>query len=218
MRRPRCPSSLLMVAFPGALAGCAPKVAPALPDDASVVEHFKALHQPLYGVYDLGPDRDRIHGLLEGSFVGEALTQEYIEHYTTLFRMVDDETSIRIQRVDYESVEVLDRPPGQVRVDADWSVGGVVTHQGHKHPRVNRYRAVYTLSDTADGLRITGTRMRNLERVRSLLSAGDAWTIDDLPKSGAGFMDPLDLLEAGVLEDIERAEQEQQAAPEERRP
>ena len=60
--------------------------------------------------------------------------------------------------------------------------------------------------------------MRNLERVRSLLSAGDAWTIDDLRKSGAGFMDPLDLLEAGVLEDIERAEQEQQAAPEERSP
>lgn len=218
MCRCRCPSSLLMAAFLGALASCAPKVAPALPDDATVVERFKALHKPLYGVYDLGPDRDRIHGLLEDSFVGEALTQEYVEHYTTLFRMVDDETSIRIQRVDYESVEVLDRAPGQVRVDADWSVGGVVTHQGHKHPRVNRYRAVYTLSDTHGGLRITGTRMRNLERVRSLLSAGDAWTIDDLPKSGAGFMDPLDLLEAGVLEDIERAEQEQQAAPEERRP
>ena len=218
MRRCRCPSSLLMVASLGALASCAPKVAPALPDDATVVERFKALHKPLYGVYDLGPDRDRIHGLLEDSFVGEALTRECVEHYTTLFRMVDDETSIQIQRVDYESVEVLDRAPGQVRVDADWSVGGVVTHQGHKHPRVNRYRAVYTLSDTHGGLRITGTRMRNLERVRSLLSAGDAWTIDDLPKSGAGFMDPLDLLEAGVLEDIERAEQEQQAAPEERRP
>ena len=107
-----------------------------------------------------------------------------------------------------DRVLLLDRGPDGARVDADWSVGGVVTHQGHKHPRVNRYRAVYTLSPTADGLRITDTHMRNLERVRSLLSAGDAWTIDDLPKSGAGFMDPLDLLEAGVLEDIERAEQE----------
>ena len=181
-------------------------------DDTAITDTFRSLHKPLYGVYDLGPSRDGIHDLLSASFVGEALTDEYIEHYTTLFRMVEDETSIRIQRVDYESVTVLDRGPEGVRVDADWSVGGVVTHQGHKHPRVNRYRAVYTLSPTADGLRITATRMRNLERVRSLLAAGDAWTIDDLPKSGGGFMDPLDLLEAGVLEDIEKAEQEREAA------
>jgi len=196
------------------LACARPAPAPLLQlDDAALEESFRALHKPLYGVYDLGPDRDGIHALLSSSFVGEALTTEYVEHYTTLFRMVDDETSIRIQRVDYETVAVLDRAPGgSVRIDADWSVGGVVTHQGHKHPRVNRYRAVYTLSPTPDGLRITGTRMRNLERVRSLLSAGDAWTVDDLPKSGGGFMDPLDLLEAGVLDDIEKAEAERDQA------
>jgi hypothetical protein len=188
--------------------GCA-STAPVIQlDDSAVVDTFTTLHKPLYGVYDFGPDRNRIHGLLSDSFVGDALTDEYVEHYTTLFRMVEDETSIQIQRVDYEAVRVLDRGPDGIRVDADWSVGGVVTHQGHKHPRVNRYRAVYTLSPTPDGLRITATRMRNLERVRSLLSAGDAWTIDDLPKSGGGFMDPLDLLEAGVLDDIEKAERE----------
>ena len=192
-------------------AACAhPSPMPGPPlDDSALEETFRTLHKPLYGVYDLGPDRDGIHDLLSASFHGEALTTEYVEHYTTLFRMVDDETSIRIQRVDYETVAVLDRDPsGDVRIDADWSVGGVVTHQGHKHPRVNRYRAVYTLSPTSEGLRITRTRMRNLERVRSLLSAGDAWTVDDLPKSGGGFMDPLDLLEAGVLDDIEKAEAE----------
>ncbi|HCH64091.1 MAG: hypothetical protein CL927_00935 [Deltaproteobacteria bacterium] len=208
MLRVCLPSPWFCVLALGTAPSCAPKAGPLLPGDAAVVEQFKQLHKPLYGVYDLGPDRNGIHGLLADSFVGEALTQEYVEHYTTLFRMVDDETSIQIQRVDYESVAVLDRGAGHVRVDADWSVGGVVTHQGHKHPRVNRYRAVYTLSHTRHGLRITDTRMRNLERVRSLLSAGDAWTIDDLPKSGAGFMDPLDLLEAGVLDDIEKAERE----------
>jgi hypothetical protein len=197
----------------GCSAACSPRAEATIQlDNGAIVDTFKQLHQPLYGVYDLGPDRDGIHDLLSSSFIGEALTTEYVEHYTTLFRMVEDETSIHIQRVDYESVEVLDRSPNGVRVDADWSVGGVVTHQGHKHPRVNRYRAVYTLSPTDDGLRITDTRMRNLERVRSLLAAGDAWTIDDLPKSGGGFMDPLDLLEAGVLEDIEKAERERAEA------
>lgn len=208
-------SLLALLVSVGALAACAkpsPGATVQLGDDA-LTETFRTLHKPLYGVYDLGPDRDGIHDLLASSFVGEALTSEYVEHYTTLFRMVDDETSIRIQRVDYETVAVLDRlPGGSVRIDADWSVGGVVTHQGHKHPRVNRYRAVYTLHPTPDGLRITDTRMRNLERVRSLLSAGDAWTVDDLPKSGGGFMDPLDLLEAGVLDDIEKAEAERAAA------
>lgn len=190
---------------------CAPVPTAAVAlDDAAVVARFEQMHRPVYGVYDVGADRDALHALLADSFHGEALTTEYVEHYTTLFRMVDEETSIRIQRVDYESIEVLDRGPDGVRVDADWSVGGVVTHQGHKHPRVNRYRALYTLSQTPSGLRITDTRMRNLERVRSLLSAGDAWTIDDLPKSGGGFMDPLDLLEAGVLDDLERAEAEAQ--------
>lgn len=201
-----CGSAAWVVGLAG---GCAPAPAPTVQlDDSAVAEVFRTLHTPLYGVYDLGPDRDGIHDLLSASFVGEALTHEYVEHYTTLFRMVEDETSIQIQRVDYETVAVLDRGPEGVRVDADWSVGGVVTHQGHKHPRVNRYRAVYTLSPTPEGLRITDTHMRNLERVRSLLSAGDAWTIDDLPKSGGGFMDPLDLLEAGVLDDIEAAEAE----------
>lgn len=176
--------------------------------DTEVVDTFKRLHQPVYGVYALGPARDEIHALLSHSFVGEALTAEYIEHYTTLFRMVEDQTSIQVQRVDYESVTVLDRNADAIRVDADWSVGGVVTHQGHKHPRVNRYRAVYTLAETPDGMRIVNTRMRNLERVRSLLSSGDAWTVDDLPASGGGFMDPLDLLDAGVLDDIEKAERE----------
>jgi hypothetical protein len=218
MRRHRSSSVLCLAALCTTATACAPKIIPIALDDTAVVETFRALHKPLYGVYDFGPDRDAIHGLLEASFVGEALTTEYVEHYTTLFRMVEDETSIRIQRVDYESVRVLDRTPRGIRVDADWSVGGVVTHQGHKHPRVNRYRAVYTLSPTPDGLRITATRMRNLERVRSLLSAGDAWTIDDLPKSGAGFMDPLDLLEAGVLDDIEKAERERAAGTDEGSP
>ncbi len=165
--------------------------------DAQLVERFKQLHEPVYQVYELSGDRQAIHGLLAASFAGEALTSEYVEHWTTLANMQREETSIRIKRVDYERVRVLDRAAGSLRVDVDWSVGGIVTHRAHKHPRVNRYRAVYTLVDEGDGLRIVATRMRNLERIRNVMSTmdDDAFLLDELPGGGGGFMDPLDLLE-----------------------
>ncbi|HJN74649.1 MAG TPA: hypothetical protein QGF58_12010 [Myxococcota bacterium] len=165
--------------------------------DGEVVEQFKGLHAPVYEVYDLAGDRQAIHELLSDSFTGEALTREYVEHWTTLAHMEREQTSIRVKKVDYETVEVLERAPGEVRVDVDWSVGGIVTHQAHKHPRVNRYRAVYTLRETPDGLRITATRMRNLERIKNVLSTTDdeGFLLDELPSGGGGFMDPLDLLE-----------------------
>ncbi len=165
--------------------------------DAQIVDRFKELHEPVYGVYELSGDRTAIHQLLAASFAGEALTSEYVEHWTTLASMEREETSIRVKKVDYESVKVLDRGERSLRVDVDWSVGGIVTHQAHKHPRVNRYRAVYTLTDEGEGLRIVGTRMRNLERIRNVMSTldEDGFLLDELPEGGGGFMDPLDLLE-----------------------
>ncbi|MCP4810321.1 MAG: hypothetical protein GY913_04835 [Proteobacteria bacterium] len=175
---------------------CAPEPSNTL-SDAELVATFEALHAPVYEVYELSGDAHAIHQLLSASFFGEQLTHEYVEHWTTLHNMEREETSIRVKKVDYESVTVLERTPEAVRIDADWSVGGIVTHQAHKHPRVNRYRAVYTLEDTPSGLRITSTRMRNLERIQNVMSMTDedAFLLDELPEGGGGFMDPLDLLE-----------------------
>ncbi|MFT5584396.1 MAG: hypothetical protein ACI9VR_001981, partial [Cognaticolwellia sp.] len=92
------------------LPACAPTPAPealAQADDA-LSENFQALHRPIYGVYELGGDRDAIWNLLQGSFSGEALTREYVEHFTTLHTMAAEETAIQVIRVDYESIKVLD--------------------------------------------------------------------------------------------------------------
>ena len=178
------------------LLACAPEPATALSDE-EIVAAFQAIHEPVYQVYEL-EDPHEIHALLSQSFIGEQLTHEYVEHWTTLHHMAREETSIRVKTVDYERVQVLERTPNDVRVDVDWSVGGIVTHQRHKHPRVNRYRAVYSVIDTGNGsLRITATRMRNLERIQNVMSMteDDAFLLDELPEGGGGFMDPLDLLE-----------------------
>ncbi|MEO0604995.1 MAG: hypothetical protein AAF211_26425 [Myxococcota bacterium] len=158
----------------------------------------------MYEVYGLPLDRDAIHDLLDASFSGAALTNEYVEHFTTRVRMREEDTAIHIVSVDYDHVRLLDVEDGRYRVGAAWSVGGVVTHQGHKHTRVNRYEAVYTLTQTPAGLRIVDTRLRNLRRVRSALGTGFADLAegdDGGDRSAGGYMSPLELLRRGVVDD-----------------
>ena len=93
------------------------------PTEPSVAEprlerRFKQLHRRLYEVYSLdaldsvGPidsidpieprdlNRDAIHDLLAASFSGEALTDEYVEHFVTLTRMRQERTAIDVVRVE----------------------------------------------------------------------------------------------------------------------
>lgn len=169
-----------------------------LPIDDIVVD-FQAMHRSVYDVYSLQGEPQAIHQLLAKSFSGEALTNEYIEHFTTLFHMEEEETDIVIKQVDYNDIEPLEYETGRVVLDVDWSVGGIVTHQKHKHTRVNRYRAVYTLDLKPDqAWRIIDTKMRNMERIRRA-------TDEDLlngENAGGGYLDPLDLLDAGLMEQM----------------
>lgn len=174
------------------------------PVPAEVHAAFAGLHPRVYEVYDLPLDRDAIWSLLSESFAGEALTEQYVEHWTTRVRMVEEETSIRVAKVDHDHVEVVSVSPGRATVEAAWSVGGVVTHRRHQHPRVNRYRAVYTLVQGPHGWRIASTRMRDVERIRSPSRTQGVFDIlDNEPEGGGGYLDPLDLLDAGVGEDTD---------------
>jgi hypothetical protein len=177
--------------------GCAatPPTAP------SIVADFEALHAPVYQVFDLGPDRDAVHAHLAQAFAGESLTDAYVEHWRALIRMQAEATAVHISGVEYEDVRVLDMDDaGRVRVDASWLVRGVVTHQQHRHPRINRYRAVYTLAPTDDGWRITDTHMRDLARVSSVLTAQDVLGSGAGTGADAGFMDPLEMFNAGLFD------------------
>jgi hypothetical protein len=173
-------------------------------DDARLVESFVRLHSRVYDLYALALDADAVHDHLAASFAGEALTAQYVEHWGTRVHMQRDGTSVDVRRVSHEPPKVIARGPAAADVDASWSVGGVVHHKSHSHPRVNRYEAVYTLSMTDTGLRIVDTHLRQAERVRDLLNPADGgWILDDLPTTDGGFLDAIDLLEAGVLETSE---------------
>jgi hypothetical protein len=174
----------------------------------SVIERFRQIHSQVYRVYSLGPDRDAIHAQLAAAFAGDALTREYVEHWTTLARMREEGTAIDVLSVDYESVAVAGTSPQGVLVEADWSVGGIVTHQRHKHHRINRYQAVYTVAMAANGdgetpaLHIVDTRVRNAERVATPLESpgSNGFPLDELPKSERGFLGPAELLRSGILD------------------
>jgi len=174
--------------------GCSHSLQP-LP--SNFISAFKDTHRRIYDVYAVDLERDAIHNLLAQSFRGEALTQEYIEHYTTRLKMQEEETSIHIRKVDYNSLEIITHRLDGVRIDADWSVGGIVTHQKHKHPRVNRYRAVYSLQpDAASQWKIVDTKLCNLQRVqRAVLSDDELCEGRD---AGGGYLDPLDLIGGGL--------------------
>ncbi len=183
-----------------ALALCVACAAPT-PDAPAIVADFEALHAPVYHVFDLGPDRDAVHAQLARIFADDALTDAYVEHWRALVRMRDESTAVHISGVEYEDVTVLDMDDaGRVRVDASWLVRGVVTHQRHMHPRINRYRAVYTLTPTDEGWRITDTHMRDLARVSSVLTANDVLGSGAGTGADAGFMDPLEMFNAGLFD------------------
>ena len=175
-----------------------------VPDLEHVQRQFTKMHPVVYQIYKDRIEERQLHRLLSSVFVGNKLTLEYIEHFSTLHHMGVEQTSIAVKQVDYNSIRILEFDFGEVKLDVDWSVGGVVTHQGHKHTRVNRYRAVYTLLEVGEReWRISDVKMRNAERIRRA-------TDEDIlngTNAGGGYLDPMDLLEAGMYDLPDRDEE-----------
>ena len=85
-------------------------------------------------------DEAAAYDRLAVAVTGEILTDVYLEHRRSL--EMEERGGARA-RVD--AVEVLDvggieaRDDGGFNADASWTVGGTVTHFGHRHFRQNRY-------------------------------------------------------------------------------
>lgn len=203
-RRAALVSIVAIVSIAAALTRCSQQP-PAGAGDA-VRAAFPAIHGRVYEVYSLAPDRDAVYDFLALSFTGDALTDEYVTHYTTLHRMQRERTRIRVLQVDYDRIDVTPEGAGW-KVDADWSVGGIVTHQGHSHVRVNRYSATYELAGAAGEWRIAESRMRDLRRVRSTMGGDPQAVFSESTPSPGGFMDLGTLLRGGLeLPDEEPAD------------
>ena len=180
------------------LAACAQP--PEMPEDVEAT--FRELHAPVYEVFALGLDRDAVHELLAASFAGEALTDRYIDHWTTLVRMHEDDTAITISGVEHDRVESLGiDETGALRLDVAWTVRGVVRHQDHRHAKIHAYRAVYELRETTEGWRITGERQADVRRVEPSVDADALFSEEEGSGAAEGFIDPLEMFEAGLFDE-----------------
>lgn len=160
---------------------------------------FEPLHRRIHEVYKIGPEPETLHNHLSDSFTGEALTQEYVEHFTTLHRMSEDSMKLDILGVEYLTLEEVETEPWTVQVE--WLVRGVVHHANHRHPRINRYRAKYLTEMSAEGLRIVDTEIQNVVRVAGQLPSSDPFGLDTTGSlTERGFIDPLEMLEGGLLD------------------
>jgi hypothetical protein len=79
---------------------------------------------------------------LSVSVTGETLTEIYLEHRRALEMEERGGARARVEAVELTSVSsVAAGPDGGFDARASWSVGGTVTHFGHRHFRQNRYEA-----------------------------------------------------------------------------
>ena len=102
------------------------------------------------------------------SVTGETLTEVYLEHRRTLEMEERGGARARVEAVEVQAVESVEpSEQGGFGAVASWTVGGTVTHFGHRHFRENRYRALVSVVPVEDLFwKIRSIDMLQEERVR----------------------------------------------------
>ncbi len=171
------------------LAGCAEEVQALSPDELT---ELASRHEAVFEAFEIGPHPDPLHDLLASAFMGQALTEAYVEHYRTLVTLADQDIGVDVLGVQHEVWEGRG-----MTVAASWRVRSRIRHQSHTHLRLARYRGELHVVRTAEGPRIHELLVHNLERVRAGLSTEALFEGGD--PEAEGFVDPLELLELEAL-------------------
>jgi hypothetical protein len=136
-------------------------------DDAEAVDIFRELHRNIYTAFE-GTIELEVYDVLADSLDGELLDEIYNEVYVAVLSG-NDATTFDIRRVKPLSSTLL---PGRAAESAgaycvrhNWRVYGTVSHFGHRHSRINEYRAVYTVAARTGQWRITDVRIEQQQRV-----------------------------------------------------
>ena len=110
----------------------------------------------VYRSFDLREER-AVYDRLERTVLGEQLTEIYLQSRRTLELEERGGARGRVDAVDVDRVRSVTRnDDGSYSVEADWIVGGSVSHFGHTHYRQNRYRAIVRIIPDGDTWRIQG--------------------------------------------------------------
>ena len=98
---------------------------------------------------------------------GETLTDVYLEHRRSLVMEERGGARARVDAVEVTGVrDVEPRSDGGFDAFASWTVGGNVTHFGHRHFRQNRYDARFEVVPVDGIWKIRAIEVLGEERVR----------------------------------------------------
>jgi len=134
-------------------------------DDAQALAIFRPLHENIYRAFDFTRDTE-VFDALARSVDGPILSNLHEQIYRSLVMQEEGGAVSRVRSLDMIEARVLhDAPPDRVRIDATWTVDGVVYHWGHSHERRNEHRATFALAPRPQGWRIVEASMTAQRRI-----------------------------------------------------
>jgi hypothetical protein len=112
-------------------------------------------------------DESMAYDRLALSVTGETLTEVYLDHRKSLEMEERGGARARVDAVEVLEVgEVLPFEESGFDAEASWTVGGTVTHFGHRHFRQNRYDARVAVVPVDGKWKIRSIEVLGQERVR----------------------------------------------------
>lgn len=175
LRRRRIEGSLAVVRVILAVAivaGPAARTTVALPGSSGLVPTERQARRILAGllpnVYRAMEYRaeEAIYDRLAVSVMGDKLTEVYLEQRRTLEMEERGGAQARVETVEVLDAREIARREEGFTVRSEWTVGGMVTHFGHRHFRQNRYAARLTIAPQDRAWKIRDLEMLELERLK----------------------------------------------------
>lgn len=120
--------------------------------DADALVH--ALLRNIYASFDYR-DESQIYDTLALSVQGNLLEKIYLEVRRGLELEGQGGPRVKINHIDLRSCQMEPAENGGLRADAEWVAVGDITHWGHIHTRLNKYRAWLTLQPVDSTWKVT---------------------------------------------------------------
>lgn len=109
---------------------------------------------------------EAIYDRLAVSVTGETLTEVYLEQRRALEMEERGGAQARVETVEVQEARDIERAGEGFTVRGEWTVGGMVTHFGHRHFRQNRYDARVGIEPVDGTWKIRSIEVLEQERVR----------------------------------------------------
>lgn len=129
---------------------------------------FQRLHGNVYRAFE-GATPEEVYDLLAVSVAPAIIDDLYGDVYESLVLRNQGGAVCHVERIDVFEHAVKPETTGggapRFMVELGWRVHGLVSHWGHEHRRINKYRADYTIEHDGRAWRIAKVQVREQERV-----------------------------------------------------